>query len=152
MSRTVSSEWEIDAPPQDVWSVLTDFDAFPSWNPFIRRAEGHLAVGERLKIKIVVYGKRTTTFEPRVTRVDAPHELRWQARTIAPGLMDVERGFAIDAIDGQRSRLRQWETCTGVLVPLLFGPGKLGVHLEEGYARMNVAIAARVPAEVASRN
>jgi len=28
---------EIDAPVERVWEVLTDFDRFPDWNPFIRK-------------------------------------------------------------------------------------------------------------------
>ena len=40
MSTPLSSEIEIDASPDRVWSVLTDFAAYPDWNPFIRRLDG----------------------------------------------------------------------------------------------------------------
>lgn len=26
----------IDAPIEDVWSILLDFPAYPAWNPFVR--------------------------------------------------------------------------------------------------------------------
>ena len=41
---------EIDASPEDVWQVLTDFDAYPEWNPFIRSIQGNPEVGSRLSI------------------------------------------------------------------------------------------------------
>jgi uncharacterized protein YndB with AHSA1/START domain len=40
--RELSTEIEIDAPPADVWRVLSDSEAYPEWNPFIRKLEGDL--------------------------------------------------------------------------------------------------------------
>ena len=34
--RELGREIEIDAPPERVWAVLTDFPAYPEWHPFIR--------------------------------------------------------------------------------------------------------------------
>ena len=35
MTRRIDTETLIQAPPQRVWSVLTDFAAYSQWNPFI---------------------------------------------------------------------------------------------------------------------
>jgi uncharacterized protein YndB with AHSA1/START domain len=32
--RELRSEIEIDAPPERVWAVVTEFAAYPEWNPF----------------------------------------------------------------------------------------------------------------------
>ena len=49
MRHSLHTEIEIDASPEAVWSVLTDLDRYPEWNPFITAASGVVAVGERLK-------------------------------------------------------------------------------------------------------
>jgi uncharacterized protein YndB with AHSA1/START domain len=48
MSIELRTSIDIAAPPERVWEVLTQLAAYPEWNPFIVRAEGTVAVGERL--------------------------------------------------------------------------------------------------------
>ena len=43
--KELHSEIVIDASPERVWDVLTDFASYPQWNPFIRRISGELEVG-----------------------------------------------------------------------------------------------------------
>lgn len=38
--------------------MLTDFDAYPEWNPFIRSIQGNPEVGSRLSIRIEPPGAR----------------------------------------------------------------------------------------------
>ena len=40
--RVISTEIEISASDEEVWQVLSDFDAYPEWNPFIKTIEGKL--------------------------------------------------------------------------------------------------------------
>ena len=40
MTRRIHSEMEIQASPDRVWEALTDFAAYPHWNPFIVQAAG----------------------------------------------------------------------------------------------------------------
>lgn len=36
--KELFTEIEIKATPESVWQLLTDFEKYPEWNPFIRRA------------------------------------------------------------------------------------------------------------------
>jgi hypothetical protein len=52
---------DIDATPERVWEVLTDFAAYPQWNPFME-ITGTPRVGERLKVRLQPSGGRGMTF------------------------------------------------------------------------------------------
>jgi hypothetical protein len=132
----------IEATPAQVWAVLTDFDSFPRWNPFIRRASGELATGQKLSINLRLYGKTLVPFQPTLTMVEAPNELRWLARMGLPGVMDVERFFIIEAAEGGGSTFRQGEDCTGVFARLFLMTGLEG-RILAGYARLNTALKKR---------
>jgi uncharacterized protein YndB with AHSA1/START domain len=56
MSTAISTTLDIDATPQAVWDVLTDFAAYGEWNPFIDRAEGTPEVGAKLLVHLAANG------------------------------------------------------------------------------------------------
>ncbi|GAA3130674.1 SRPBCC domain-containing protein [Planomonospora alba] len=134
----VVTEVEIEASPEGVWAVLTDFAAYPEWNPFIVSARGEPRVGARLTNRISNNGS-TMTFAPEVLAADPGRELRWIGRFLMPGIVDGEHYFRIEDLGGGRVRLVQGETFTGALVP--FAGGALDVA--GGFAAMNEALKAR---------
>ena len=140
--RSVHAEIEIGAPAERVWAILTDFPAFPRWNPFVREAGGRLQPGEQLTIRLHLYGRMLTTFKPTVTLVEPERELRWLARLGRPGLLDVERIFQIVPQDSGTVRFIQHEDCTGALATPLFAAG-LGTRIHRGYRTMNRALKER---------
>jgi hypothetical protein len=86
--RQLRREIEIDAPPERMWAVVTDFAAYPEWNPFIRQISGELREGARLQVRIEPPATRATTFRPTVRAVEANRELRWLGRLFMPGIFD----------------------------------------------------------------
>ena len=114
--RELRSEIEIDASPERVWQVLTDFGAFPEWNPFIRSIEGEAKVGSRLQVRIEPPGARAMTFRPTVRTVEQACDVRWLGRLFAPGLVEGEHQLALEPLEGERSRFIQSERFSGLLV------------------------------------
>jgi hypothetical protein len=115
--RVIHTETTIDAPPAAVWTALTDFAAYPEWNPFITSASGTLAVGEILTLRMMPGGK-PQTFTPTVLTVRKNAELRWLGALRWSWLFSAEHRFALhEAVD--RTRLEHSEVFRGVLVPLL---------------------------------
>lgn len=131
---------EVAAPADRVWEVLTDWEAFPDWNPFIVGAEGNPVVGRRIRIRLRI-GGRVMPLRPRVTLVEAPRELRWLARLGLPGVFDVDRRFRIVPTGGQRCRFEQYEHATGLLAPVLMA--LLGRPILAGYRAHERALVAR---------
>ncbi len=132
---------EIAATARQVWDILIDFPAYPLWNPFIVLVEGKAKAGTALKVQLALPGKPTMTFKPLLKVVAPPRELRWVGHVLAPGLLDGEHGFEIEALAQDRCRLRHVEDFSGVLVPL-FIPA-LQEATRAGFEAMNRAIKER---------
>jgi len=135
-----------------VWAVISDFAAYPEWNPFIRRARGELREGARLEVQIEPPQARATTFKPTVRSVEPNRELRWLGRLLVPGIFDGEHSLSIEPLDGNRSRFVQSERFSGILVGLAKGTLQKTGH---GFEQMNAALKDRVeqgarPAESAA--
>jgi hypothetical protein len=139
------SDIEIEAPPDQVWDVLTDFDAYPDWNPFVRRIDGEPVVGTQLEVVLEPPGGRAMTFQPEVLAAQPTREFRWLGRLWGvPKLFDGEHIFEIEPLGQGRTRFVQREKFSGVLVPLL--ARSLMTNTRRGFEAMNRALKERVEA------
>lgn len=140
--KEIRTEIIIDSSPERVWSVLTEFESFPEWNPFIVRALGTIDEGEIIEVHLQPPGGKGMTFKPRLIRVETNKELRWLGRLLMPGVFDGEHVFQLTRTDDGRTRFVHREEFRGVLVrPLLAMVGK---KTASGFQRMNQALKARV--------
>jgi hypothetical protein len=149
MSRQLHAEIEIQGPAERVWEVLTDFDAYQEWNPFMVKASGTPQPGHRLEVHMRPAG-RTTTFRPEVLEADPGRKLRWLGRLLVPGLFDGEHSFTIEPAGPGRVRLTQHEEFRGLLAPLLLA--MMAKPTLESFHRMNQALKARVEQPASARN
>ena len=140
--KQISSEIEINATPERVWHVLTDFPALSEWSPFVRSIEGELEVGQRIKVHIKGSKGMGMTFKPTVLKAEPGREFRWLGHFLLPGLFDGEHYFVIEELGAARVRFRQGEKFTGLLVPLMTMMGVLkNAHV--GFEEMNEALKLR---------
>ena len=142
--KELHSEIQIDAPAERVWKLLTDFDSYPQWNPFIRNIIGQPAPGDRLEVRLAPPGGRAMTFRPKVLTAEPQRELRWLGHLLAPGLFDGEHSFSIQALDENRIRFVQREAFKGLLVPLF--ARSLETNTQRGFEEMNRAFKERAEA------
>ena len=146
-TRTIRSAIEIRAPLDVVWRVLTDFDAYPAWNPHVRKVVGTPQVGGRIGIHTRPPGGRTVVMRPIITDWNPPRELRWRAIFVNRRLFSGEHGFKLDETAPNRVRFAQDETFSGVLVPIYARLRLPSTRL--GFAQMNEALRSRAEAEAA---
>ena len=93
--RTITSTIDLDAPPEDVWRILTDASGHARWNPFITNMAGTLVVGHKLDLQVVPPGGKAMRFRPTVTDVQPAHRLAWVGHLGFPGLFDGSRGVLV---------------------------------------------------------
>src|SRR3712207_3408729 len=149
MSSELRSEAAIQASPQRVWEILTDFRAYPEWNPFIPRITGSLETGARLDVQLQPPGGRGVRMRPTVQAVEPSRELRWLGHLGIPGLFDGEHRFRIEAVGADRVRFVQEERFTGLLAPLVLRFVERST--QQGFEAMNQALKARAEQLSSSR-
>jgi hypothetical protein len=140
MARHIHTEILIQATPQAVWRVLTDFGAYPEWNPFIESLAGVPEPGSRLAMVMCTPDGKRHHLRPVVLQATPPTRLRWLGRVGFPGVFDGEHSFEL-LPEGAGTRLRHTESFQGVLVPLLWK--QVESAAKAGFHAMNSALKAR---------
>ena len=138
----------ISAPPSRVWQVLTDFSAFPAWNPFIRSISGPLREGARLSVQIMPPGRSSLRFRPTVLVSRPNEELRWRGSLLIPGLFSGEHSFLLRPEEASSTRFIQSERFSGLLVGPFVRRGMLDAT-RQGFHAMNIALKERAENQTA---
>jgi hypothetical protein len=140
--KCLLSEIEIDAGREAVWRILTDFAAYPEWNPLLVRVDGHAEPGTVLRLR-VRSGRREVDLAARVGTVTRPAELRWAgppSRWLGL-LFRAEHWFRIEEISERRCRFVHGEDFAGLLLPLALG--WIERRVVPGHQAMNEALRRR---------
>jgi uncharacterized protein YndB with AHSA1/START domain len=66
VEKEIVTEIEINAPPSRVWEILTDFEKYPTWNPFIKKISGEAVRNEKLEVHMPDPRGGTMIFTPTV--------------------------------------------------------------------------------------
>ncbi|MCR4347528.1 MAG: SRPBCC domain-containing protein [Sulfuricaulis sp.] len=116
---TIKTAIDVATSAEIVWRVLTDFNAYPHWNPFLVSIYGPPVPGQRLKIQERYPGGHPSQFTARVVKAIPATELRWRRRRVLEGIFDREQAFFIipNGVDGVR--FIQREHFSGVLASLI---------------------------------
>jgi len=141
--RIIVTQIDIAGSANRVWQILTDFRAYPDWNPFITEIVGRPEQGARLRVRICPPGRSPITITPTILVAAREWELRWCGRRIVPDFFDGEHSFQIRTY-GRSCRFLQSERFTGILVKMV-GDGLFDA-IHQGFEEMNAALKLRVEA------
>ena len=135
MALDIKTEIIINATPDKVWNVLSNFQKYPNWNPFIKSVIGNVIVGDKIKVRIEPPEAKGMTFKPKVLSFDRNKEFSWLGHLLFPGLFDGKHQFElVDNGDGTTTFI-QSENFKGVLVP--FFKKQLNTNTRNGFVEMN---------------
>lgn len=138
----IKTEILINANPEYVWEVLTDFENYPKWNPFIQHISGEAKVGNKLKVFLSPPNEKGMTFNPKVLVFDQNREFKWIGKLFVTGLFDGEHTFKLIDNKNGTTTFVQNEKFRGILVPLL--KKRLQTNTLYGFNQMNESLKARV--------
>jgi len=114
----ICTEIEIQAPAERVWQVLTDFAAYPHWNPVMQPRSGEPKVGAHLRVRVRLRRGLSVTLRITVLRAEANREVRWQGKLLFAGFFRGEHSFIIEPMAEGRVRFVQRETYSGWFTPV----------------------------------
>ncbi len=140
--KEIRTEIDIKASPEKAWEVLTDFNTYPQWNPFIRQISGDPTVGTKLKIQLYTSSGKSRTYQPTVTKVEPHRELRWIGKSIIPGIFNGERIFTIEPLQTNNIHFVHMEIFTGLGVALI--GSRLDKDVYQSFVKMNDAFKEKV--------
>ena len=134
--REIRTEIIINAPIEKIWSILTDFESYSVWNPFIQSIEGRPNINERLVVTIYPPNKKPMTFRPKIISI-SNYELTWIGNLLLPGIFDGEHHFALIPISDDNTKFLHSEKFSGLLCSPIFG--LIGETTKVGFENMNMA-------------
>jgi hypothetical protein len=106
----------IQAPPEAIWSVLTDAPGYADWDSGVVRVEGTIAPQE--KIKVVSEANPKRAFPVKVTEFAPGERMVWSGG-MPLGLFKGVRTFRLQPEDGA-TRFTMREEYGGPMLPLIW--------------------------------
>lgn len=139
--KTIETNIVIDSTPEKIWDVLTNFEEYELWNPFMTKVVGNASLGSKIEVNIKTISGKNRSYYPIITKCETNKELRWKGKSFLPGVFNGERVFVLEKSDDGKVSFSHKEIFSGLAVKLV--GNKLDENLREGFVRMNEALKVR---------
>ncbi len=137
MTKNISTEILINASKEKVWTILTDFDNYKSWNPFMINSSGQAIVGTKL-VNTMKSKDSQMKFKPTILTVKPNEYFDWLGSLFFKGLFDGHHFFKIDDLGNGQIKLTQGENFSGILSGIIFK--SIGEDTRHNFVKMNNAL------------
>lgn len=142
MPGKIYSKIEIDAPLDRIWSILTDFPLYNTWNPYINDFQGRLSEFAGFKGRLIKGNGKSIRFHSLLTKLKIKYELQWRERySILPGIFSGKRTIVIESLSRSSSLFIHSFSFSGILSPLLYPFYRKNFY--NGIEKMNSALQKR---------
>ena len=139
--KTIETNIIVDSKPNKIWAILTKFEEYELWNPFMTKVVGNAILGSKIEVNIKTISGKQRTYFPIITKCEINRELRWKGKSFLPGIFDGERIFVIEETNDNRVSFLHKEVFKGLGVKLV--GDKLDQDLRESFVMMNKALKVR---------
>lgn len=116
-SRTCSVAINIQAPPEQVWILMTDTARMLTWNSTIVSLEGNITLNDKIKLKSTLDPNRTFTL--KISELTKPQKMVWEDG-FAPMFKGVRTYLFIARPDGTTD-FSMTEVFSGLMLPMIEG-------------------------------
>ena len=138
--KNLHTEITINAPAEKVWNILTDFEKFGEWNPFILSIEGKQEIGAQLKV-VLKNGNGTSIFKPKVLILEKNKSFEWLGSLPIPGLFNGQHHFKLEKISEHQINFIHGEHFSGLLAGIIMK--QIGEATQQSFMAMNKALKER---------
>ena len=141
MPFAIEQELMIDAPAEQVWTVVTDLASYPVWNPFVVSCASTLVPGDPIDMRVRIFARFA---QPQREQILEHEPGRWLCYGLAPsrlGALASRRSHEVLTAGVSRTRYVSRFELSGWLAPLV--KWVLGARLRAGFGAMSAALKAR---------
>lgn len=140
MQQQIQTEIIIHASKETVYEIITCFQEYEQWNPFIVKSKGVPVVGTKLS-NTMLNGEKKIVFKPVVSVADLNKRFEWLGSLFFKGLFDGQHYFIIEEIASDQINLIHGERFSGILSTAILK--KIGDSTRDSFIRMNQALKER---------
>lgn len=101
----------VNAPVDRVWRTLTDFSAYPDWNPLVGWLKGDISTDGQIQMFIKPLNR---SFNAKLKRVEQNKELTWVGIQLAAWFISGEHYYRLEKLSNNSTRLLHGESFRGL--------------------------------------
>ena len=115
----VGTEIEIDAPVEKVWDILVDLEKYPEWNPFTKKVESTLLVGDEIHLEVHMRKNKIRNQTEIVNLHEPNKKICWGVQYMKPAILNANRHQVLTPLDGNKTLYYTADKFSGMMAPMV---------------------------------
>ncbi|MFP8954909.1 SRPBCC family protein [Natrialbaceae archaeon A-arb3/5] len=135
----LSDTIEIDQPAESIWQVITDFNSYDEWNPYLSVQQGTPAEETAIVVDIRPSAGPSRTETGKLTTVVPSEHLQWETVAFYHRLYTSGHAIELEPLDEAKTQVTNRRWLGGVLTYFISTD-----KIEADLSAMNTALANRL--------